>query len=87
MPSETDFSQEPAPRLSPRELVVLRELANGAANGEIARSLGITEATVRAHLRNLFGKINVQNRTEAVLWAVRHRVQMLDLPSLGVSSQ
>jgi DNA-binding NarL/FixJ family response regulator len=70
VPSETDFGQEPTRPLSPRELAVLRELTNGATSREIARSLGIAEATVRVHLQNLFGKINARNRTEAVQWAL-----------------
>lgn len=55
--------------LSERELEVLRWLASGVSNREISRRLYITEATVKRHVYNIFGKLNVRNRTQAALQA------------------
>jgi DNA-binding NarL/FixJ family response regulator len=55
--------------LSARELEVLRLAAKGLANKQIARSLGISEHTVKVHLGNVFRRIGVNDRTSAALWA------------------
>jgi DNA-binding NarL/FixJ family response regulator len=55
--------------LSPRETEVLRLVAQGLANKQIARALGITERTVKAHLGRVFREIGVLDRTSAALWA------------------
>jgi DNA-binding CsgD family transcriptional regulator len=54
------------PNLTPRQWEVLRRVAKGASNTQIARSLGLSEATVRKHLENVFLRLGVQSRTEAV---------------------
>jgi DNA-binding NarL/FixJ family response regulator len=60
----------PTPReLSVREEEVLRLVAEGLANKQVARRLGITERTVKAHLTSVFNRIGVQDRTQAALWA------------------
>lgn len=59
------------PELSPREREVLRSVAYGLANKQIARRLGISEKTVKAHLTNIFHTIGVSDRTQAALWALR----------------
>jgi DNA-binding NarL/FixJ family response regulator len=56
--------------LSPRELEVLEQLVKGLSNKVIARNLSIEETTVKLHLRSLFRKLNVNNRTEAVITAL-----------------
>ena len=61
---------KPAPSLSPRELEVLRLVADGRSNPEIARLLHIGEATVKTHLINAFGKLEVNDRTRAVTRAM-----------------
>jgi DNA-binding NarL/FixJ family response regulator len=61
-----------APRLSERELDVLRLVAQGLANKHIARRLGIAERTVKAHLTNVFQRLGVTDRTQAALWAKEH---------------
>lgn len=61
-----------AAHLGPRETEVLRLVARGLANKQIARSLGISESTVKAHLANTFRRIGVQDRTSAALWASSH---------------
>lgn len=58
----------PADPLSPREREVLELVAEGMANKQIARTLGITERTVKAHLGNAFRQIGVADRTSAALW-------------------
>jgi DNA-binding NarL/FixJ family response regulator len=60
------------PGLSPREEEVLRLVAQGLANKQIARALGITERTVKAHLGRVFREIGVLDRTSAALWARDH---------------
>ncbi len=56
--------------LTPRELDILGCLTEGASNKVIARQLGITEATVKIHMKSLIRKIGVQNRTQAALFAL-----------------
>ena len=60
------------PSLSPREEEVLRLVAQGLANKQIGRALGITERTVKAHLGRVFREIGVLDRTSAALWARDH---------------
>jgi DNA-binding NarL/FixJ family response regulator len=63
----------PTPRrdetLSARELQVLRLLAQGLANKQIGRALGISERTVKVHVGNVFRRLGVADRTSAALWA------------------
>ncbi|MGE5138734.1 MAG: LuxR C-terminal-related transcriptional regulator, partial [Rudaea sp.] len=57
--------------LSPRELEVLRLLARGMSNKQIASALYITEHTVKFHIRSILGKLGAANRTEAVTLAIQ----------------
>ncbi len=58
--------------LTSREAQVLRLVREGLANKQVARRLGITERTVKAHLTTIFQRIGVTDRTQAALWAERH---------------
>ncbi|MER1985587.1 MAG: response regulator transcription factor [Solibacillus sp.] len=58
--------------LTPREQDVLAELTKGKSNREIAASLFVTEKTVKTHISNIFTKLEVQDRTQAALYAVKH---------------
>ena len=58
--------------LTERELAVLRALAQGLSNKELAQSLWLAEQTVKFHLTNIYRKLDVHSRTEAVHWAYRH---------------
>jgi DNA-binding NarL/FixJ family response regulator len=64
----------PAAELTAREREVLALVGEGLANKQIARRLGISEKTVKAHLTSVFQRIGVTDRTQAALWARRHRV-------------
>ena len=68
---------EGAPRgeqLTPREREVLALLARGRANKVIARDLGVSERTVKTHVSNILGKLNLTDRTQAAVYAVRHGI-------------
>jgi DNA-binding NarL/FixJ family response regulator len=64
-------SATPAASLTPRELEVLRMMADGAANKEIAWRLGISEHTVKFHVASILGKLDAGTRTEAVARGLR----------------
>lgn len=58
--------------LTAREQDVLSELTKGKNNKDIASTLFVTEKTVKTHISNIFSKLNVQDRTQAALYAVKH---------------
>ena len=58
--------RNPAPRLTERELEVLGQLALGASNKEIARTLFVSEATIKSHLVHIFTKLGVESRARAI---------------------
>jgi DNA-binding NarL/FixJ family response regulator len=65
-------AERPELQLSERELEVLRCVAKGLPNKLIARNLGISEKTVKAHLTRIFQQLGVTDRTQAALWAREH---------------
>jgi len=64
--------------LTEREVVVLRLIAQGLSNQEIALDLVISEATVRTHVSNILGKLHLASRTQAALYALREGLASLD---------
>ena len=68
-PASTQAAHEP---LTEREMDVLRLLTQGKSNKEIARALFIGDRTVKSHLSAIFQKLDVTDRTQAALYAVRH---------------
>jgi DNA-binding NarL/FixJ family response regulator len=64
--------------LSAREVEVLRLVARGASNQEIARALHVSQATVKSHLIHIFGKLGVSDRTAAVTVALERGILRLD---------
>lgn len=66
--------QVPAPRLTEREMEVLRLVAKGLNNRDIAKQLYISENTVKNHVRNILEKLQLHSRMEAVVYAVRERL-------------
>jgi two-component system, NarL family, nitrate/nitrite response regulator NarL len=76
-------SIEPRPigvHLSPREREILSHLVAGHSNKLIARHLGITEATVKVHLKSVQRKIRVENRTQAAIWALANLPELFPPP-------
>ena len=66
--------QLPAPRLTDREMEVLRLVAQGLNNRDIAKELFISENTVKNHIRNILEKFHLHSRMEAVVYAVREKL-------------
>jgi DNA-binding NarL/FixJ family response regulator len=66
--------QLPAPRLTEREMEVLRLVAQGLNNRDIAKDLFISENTVKNHIRNILEKLHLHSRMEAVVYAVREKL-------------
>jgi DNA-binding NarL/FixJ family response regulator len=66
--------RRPFEELTGRELDVLKLVARGLSNKQIAWRLAISEKTVKAHMTSIFGRIGVADRTQAALWAQRHGV-------------
>jgi two-component system NarL family response regulator len=71
---EEQKQQAPPPRLTPREMEVLRHVAKGMNNREIAAALYISENTVKNHVRNILEKLHLHSRMEAVVYAVREKL-------------
>ncbi|CAG9613706.1 Transcriptional regulatory protein LnrK [Bacillus rhizoplanae] len=73
-PATVGIKQDSLSMLTKREKEVLREIAKGRSNKEIAAELHITEQTVKTHVSNVLAKLNVDDRTQAALYAVKHGV-------------
>lgn len=58
--------------LTDRELEVIKHIARGLSNREIATEMVISEKTVKTHVSNLLGKLGVDDRTQAAIWAVKN---------------
>jgi len=78
-------SPESPGALTERETEVLKLLARGKADKQIARELFIRESTVKSHVHSILAKLNVRSRTQAALYAVRVGLVLAD--ELGEGSQ
>jgi DNA-binding NarL/FixJ family response regulator len=76
--NESTITNEPAPPPIPTDLLseaerrVLRLIGQGLDNATIADSLSLSPNTIKTHVRHIFDKLHVSDRTQAALWAVRH---------------
>jgi NarL family two-component system response regulator LiaR len=75
---QASFRRRPLDQLSPRELEVLAALARGRTNRQIARSLQISEETVKAHVSSILAKLGLADRTQAAIFGLQQRLVPLD---------
>jgi two-component system nitrate/nitrite response regulator NarL len=71
-PTDAEVRVASVKGLTEREREIMRCLVHGESNKMIARQLGITDAMVKVHLKAVLRKLNVSNRTQAAIWAVRN---------------
>lgn len=71
-PEKTEYPTTPISDLTPRELEILQHLAEGQSNKVIARALGISDGTVKLHVKSILRKLNAASRVEAAVIAVQH---------------
>ncbi|MCB8929405.1 MAG: response regulator transcription factor [Ardenticatenaceae bacterium] len=74
-PDDLPLTEDP---LTEREVEVLKQVARGLSNDEIAQLLVVSERTVRTHVSNILGKLHLANRTQAALYALREGISTLD---------
>jgi NarL family two-component system response regulator LiaR len=80
-PKQQPLTPDP---LTERELEVLRLIAQGCSNKEIAAKLSVSDLTVRTHASNILGKLHLASRTQAALYALRNGISSLqDIPTQG----
>ena len=80
IPSEiaTRIGERLLAQLSPREIEVLHLLARGLSNKEIAAQLGVVEGTVKIHITNIFNKLGVSDRTQALIEAIKRGIVQIE---------
>jgi two-component system, NarL family, response regulator LiaR len=71
-------SADPLGQLTPRETDVLKGLAQGRSNREIARMLSVSEETVKSHVSSILAKLGLADRTQAAIFALQHHLVPLD---------
>ena len=76
--AQTLLKKNRAERLTAREIQVLNCIASGCGNQEIAKRLCVSEKTLNNHLTNIFRKLNVNDRTQALVYVLRHKIISLD---------
>jgi len=81
--SDSDIDASPFAELTPRETEILCHLAEGQSNKVIARNLGISDGTVKLHVKAILRKLGVHSRVEAAVMAVRHGLSHKQLESDG----
>ena len=72
--ADSGSGETKADTLTARELDVLKDIARGMANKEIGADLGIAEKTVKSHVSSILRKLQLADRTQAALYAVRERI-------------
>ena len=72
-----DMDKEKLKSLTKREIEVLKAISAGLLNKEIATNLGISERTVKNHISNIFKKIDVADRTQAAVFAIKNNIVKL----------
>ncbi len=80
---------QPSDTLTQREKAILELIAGGKSNKEVATALGLSENTVKLHLKNLLGKLHLENRVQAAAYALRERLVSIpkrDAPSTAAPS-
>ena len=75
--NKTNDTSNKQAELTSRELEIVKLIAQGKTNKEIARELNITEATVKVHVKNLLKKLSLKSRVEAALWAVSNKIVII----------
>jgi DNA-binding CsgD family transcriptional regulator len=83
---DAERRRSPVPNLTARQWDLLHLVAGGRSNFQIARQLGLSEGTVRTHLENIYARLNVSNRTAAVVRAFPDRVPEQVLDRLGMAT-
>ena len=71
---ESKDEKEKLESLTKREMEILKRIADGMLNKEIAVCLNISERTVKTHISNIFKKIDVSDRTQASVFAIKHHI-------------
>lgn len=71
-------NEAPVEQLTPRELEVLRLIARGKSNKEIADTLIVSEKTVKTHVSNILSKLHLADRTQAAIYALRKRIVAME---------
>ena len=72
--AERDLMKDKSKELTRREVEVLKMIASGSSNKEIASILSISERTVKNHVSNIFKKIDVSDRTQAAVFAIKNDI-------------
>ena len=72
--AERDLMKDKSKELTRREVEVLKMIASGSSNKEIASTLSISERTVKNHVSNIFKKIDVSDRTQAAVFAIKNDI-------------
>ena len=72
--AERDMMKGKSKELTRREVEVLKMIASGSSNKEIASTLSISERTVKNHVSNIFKKIDVSDRTQAAVFAIKNDI-------------
>lgn len=78
-----ELARGPKDELTERERDVLKQLAHGRTNREIAEALVVSEETVKTHVANILGKLRLAHRTQAAIYALKHGLVSLDEINTG----